>query len=69
MAKRIEPIPFMGLVEVDDDVVESSQFNYTLQEVADKLGISRGTVSVTERRALRKFKQKFLEKFKKEDLI
>jgi DNA-directed RNA polymerase sigma subunit (sigma70/sigma32) len=64
MTKKTEPIPFMGLVEVDDDVYPMTQ-----QEVADKIGITRNAVGDTERRALKKFKEKFLSKFKKDDFI
>ena len=65
MTKKIEPIPFMGLVEIDDEVV----YPMTQQEVADELGISRPVVSLTERRAMQKFKEKFLRKFNKDDFI
>jgi predicted XRE-type DNA-binding protein len=65
MTKRTEPIPFMGLVEIDDEVV----YPMTQQEVADELGISRPVVSLTERRAMQKFKEKFLRKFNKDDFI
>jgi hypothetical protein len=67
MTKRIEPIPFMGMVEVDDDV--SNTLPMTQQEVADKLGVSRNAVGSTEKRAREKFKEKFLEKFNKDDFI
>ena len=64
MTKKTEPIPFMGLVEVDDDVYPMTQ-----QEVADELGVSRNAVGQTENRALKKFKELFLSKFKKDDFI
>ena len=64
MTKKTEPIPFMGLVEVDDDVYPMTQ-----QEVADELGVSRNAVGQTEHRALKKFKELFLSKFKKDDFI
>jgi DNA-directed RNA polymerase sigma subunit (sigma70/sigma32) len=54
----------MGLVEVDDDVYPMTQ-----QEVADELGVSRNAVGQTENRALKKFKELFLSKFKKDDFI
>jgi DNA-directed RNA polymerase sigma subunit (sigma70/sigma32) len=64
MTKKTEPIPFMGLVEVDDDVYPMTQ-----QEVANELGVSRNAVGQTENRALKKFKELFLSKFKKDDFI
>ena len=64
MTKKTEPIPFMGLVEIDDDIHPMTQ-----QEVADELGISRPAVGQTESRALKKFKEIFLTKFKKDDFI
>jgi len=64
MTKKTEPIPFMGLVEVDDDVYPMTQ-----QEVANEMGISRNAVGQTENRALKKFKELFLSKFKKDDFI
>ena len=67
MTKRTEPIPFMGLVEIDDEI--SNTYPMTQQEVADELGISRPVVSLTERRAMQKFKEKFLRKFNKDDFI
>ena len=67
MTKRTEPIPFMGLVEIDDEI--SNTHPMTQQEVADELGISRPVVSLTERRAMQKFKEKFLRKFNKDDFI
>lgn len=68
MTKRTEFIPFLGAIEVDDDEV-SDTHPMTQQEVADELGISRPAVGLTEKRALRKFKEKFLAKFKKDDFI
>ena len=65
MTKRFEPIPFMGMVEVDDEEV----YPMTQQEVANELGISRPAVSLTEKRAMQKFKEKFLRKFNKDDFI
>jgi DNA-directed RNA polymerase sigma subunit (sigma70/sigma32) len=67
MTKRIEPIPFMGLVEVDDDITNT--YPMTQQEVANEMGISRNAVGQTENRALKKFKELFLSKFKKDDFI
>jgi DNA-directed RNA polymerase specialized sigma24 family protein len=55
----------MGMVELDDDDVHPM----TQQEVADELGISRPAVGSTEKRAMQKFKEKFLTKFKKDDFI
>jgi len=66
MTKKTEPIPFMGLVEVEDD---ESVYPMTQQEVANKMGISRNAVGQTENRALKKFKELFLSKFKKDDFI
>jgi predicted XRE-type DNA-binding protein len=57
----------MGLVEIDDEI--SNTYPMTQQEVADELGISRPVVSLTERRAMQKFKEKFLRKFNKDDFI
>jgi transcriptional regulator len=57
----------MGLVEIDDEV--SNTHPMTQQEVADELGISRPVVSLTEKRAMQKFKEKFLRKFNKDDFI
>jgi DNA-directed RNA polymerase sigma subunit (sigma70/sigma32) len=68
MTKRIEFIPFMGAVEVDDDEV-SDTHPMTQQEVADELGVSRNAVLQTEHRALKKFKELFLKKFNKDDFI
>jgi DNA-directed RNA polymerase sigma subunit (sigma70/sigma32) len=65
MTKKTEPIPFMGMVEIDDDIVNPM----TQQEVADELGVSRNAVLQTEHRALKKFKELFLSKFKKDDFI
>jgi predicted XRE-type DNA-binding protein len=65
MTKRNEPIPFMGMVEIDDEEV----YPMTQQEVANELGISRPVVSLTEKRAMQKFKEKFLRKFNKDDFI
>jgi predicted XRE-type DNA-binding protein len=68
MTKRLEPVPFFGFVEIDDDEV-SDTHPMTQQEVADELGISRPAVGSTEKRAMQKFKEKFLTKFKKDDFI
>ena len=67
MTKRTEPIPFMGLVEIDDEV--NNTHPMTQQEVADELGISRPAVGSTEKRAMQKFKEVFLTKFNKDDFI
>jgi hypothetical protein len=71
MTKHSEPIPFMGIVELDDDSldVDKKLFSKTQQEVADELGTSRSVVSITERRALKKFKAAFESKFNKDDFI
>lgn len=70
MTKMIEPIPFMGLVEIgDDEPVNRGLYIKTQQEVADELGVSRNAVGQTENRALRKFKEVFLLKFNKDDFI
>jgi DNA-directed RNA polymerase sigma subunit (sigma70/sigma32) len=66
MTKHKEPIPFMGLVDVDDD---ENVHPMTQQEIADEMGISRNAVGQTEHRALKKFKELFLSKFKKDDFI
>ena len=68
MTKRLEPVPFFGMVEVDDDEV-SDVHPMTQQEVADELGISRPAVGSTEKRAMQKFKEVFLTKFNKDDFI
>jgi predicted XRE-type DNA-binding protein len=64
MTKKTEPIPFMGMVEIDDDTHPMTQ-----QEIADELGISRPAVGSTEKRAMQKFKELFLKKFNKDDFI
>jgi DNA-directed RNA polymerase sigma subunit (sigma70/sigma32) len=70
MTKRTEFIPFMGVVEIDDDEpIDRSFLSKTHQEVADELGVSRNAVLQTEYRALKKFKELFLSKFKKDDFI
>lgn len=71
MTKRIEFIPFMGVVEIDDEVVKTD-VNLTIksqQEVADELGVTRIAVGQTERRALKKAKELLSKKYKKSDLI
>ena len=50
MTKRLEPVPFFGMLEVDDDDV----YPMTQQEVADELGISRPAVGSTEKRAMQR---------------
>jgi 5,10-methylene-tetrahydrofolate dehydrogenase/methenyl tetrahydrofolate cyclohydrolase len=70
MTKHSEPIPFMGVVEIDDDEpYDRSVYVKTQQEVADALGITRNAVGQTENRALKKFKELFLSKFNKDDFI
>jgi hypothetical protein len=70
MTKYSEPIPFMGVVEIDDDEPsDRSIYSKTQLEVADELGISRNAVGRTEYRALKKFKEVFLSKFNKDDFI
>jgi DNA-directed RNA polymerase sigma subunit (sigma70/sigma32) len=69
MTKKIEFIPFMGAVEIDDEDEISNTHPMTQQEVADELGVSRNAVLQTEHRALKKFKELFLSKFKKDDFI
>jgi DNA-directed RNA polymerase sigma subunit (sigma70/sigma32) len=59
----------MGIVEIDDEQTDRRLLVKTQQEVADELGISRSAVLQTEQRALKKFKEKFLEKFNKDDFI
>ena len=72
MTKHSEPIPFMGIVEIDDDVQENQDRSLTVktqQEVADELGITRNAVGQTEKRALKRFKEILTTKYKKSDLI
>jgi DNA-binding XRE family transcriptional regulator len=72
MTKRIEPIPFVGMVEIDDDETESMDrklFAKTQKEVANELGVTRHAVGQVEKRAMKKFKEKFIAKFKKDDFI
>ena len=70
MTKHSEPIPFMGIVEIDDDEpFDRSIYSKTQSEVADELGITRNAVGQTEHRALKKFKEVFLSKFNKDDFI
>ena len=69
MTKKTEPIPFAGMVEIDDELIDRSLYSKTQQEVADELGVSRNAVGQTEHRALKKFKELFLSKFKKDDFI
>lgn len=66
MTKRTEPIPFLGVVEVDD---EDDTHPMTRVEVAQELGVTRHAVRLTEIRALKKFKELFLKKFNKDDFI
>jgi len=72
MTKIIEPIPFVGMVEIDDDETEPMDrklFAKTQKEVADELGVTRHAVGQVEKRAMKKFKEKFIAKFKKDDFI
>ncbi len=72
MTKRIEPIPFVGMVEIDDDETESMDrklFAKTQKEVANELGVTRHAVGQVEKRAMKKFKEKFIAKFNKDDFI
>ena len=69
MTKRFEPIPFAGMVEVDDEEPDKKLFDKTQQEVADELKVTRGTVGNVEKRATKKFKEKFVAKFNKDDYI
>jgi DNA-directed RNA polymerase sigma subunit (sigma70/sigma32) len=69
MTKRFEPIPFAGMVEVDDEEPDKKLFDKTQQEVADELKVTRGTVGNVEKRAMKKFKEKFIAKFNKDDYI
>ena len=66
MTKRTEPIPFMGVVEIDDD---ESVYPMTQQEVANVLNTNRPEVSRIQKQAMQKFKEKFLKKFNKDDFI
>ncbi len=72
MTKRLEPIPFVGMVEVDDDEPKATDrklFDKTQREVANELGVSRHAVGQVEKRAMKKFKEKFIAKFNKDDFI
>ena len=73
MTKRTEFIPFLGVVEIDDEEetvsVDVSLYFQTQQEVADELGVTRIAVGQTERRALKKAREILSKKFKKSDLI
>jgi DNA-directed RNA polymerase sigma subunit (sigma70/sigma32) len=70
MTKRTEPIPFFGLVEVDDDEpVNRDLYSRTQQDIADELGVTRNAVGDVERRAIKKFREVFLSKFNKNDFI
>jgi len=70
MTKRVEYIPFVGAVEIDDDESISEETNpRTQQEIADELGLSRVTVGKLETHALEKFREIFLTKYKKDDFI
>ena len=73
MTKKTEFIPFMGVVEIDDEEetvgVDRDLYSKTQQEVADELGVTRIAVGQTERRALKKAKELLTKKFKKSDLI
>jgi DNA-directed RNA polymerase specialized sigma subunit len=60
------------MVEIDDDETESMDrklFAKTQKEVADELGVTRHAVGQVEKRAMKKFKEKFIAKFKKDDFI
>jgi DNA-directed RNA polymerase specialized sigma subunit len=75
MTKYTEAIPFLGIVELDDDdepeQVKDRDMYYskTQQDIADELGVSRIAVGLTEKRAVKKFRKVFLSKFKKDDFI
>jgi DNA-directed RNA polymerase sigma subunit (sigma70/sigma32) len=69
MPKKIEFIPFMGAVEIDDEDEVTNTHPMTHQEIADALGLARGTVGEVEKRAMSKVRKILLSKFKKEDLI
>ena len=69
MTKRLEPIPFAGMVEVDDEDFDKTLFNKTQKEVADELKVTRSTVGNIQKRAMKKFKEKFIAKFNKDDYI
>ena len=40
MTKRLEPIPFAGMVEIDDEDFDKTLFSKTQKEVANELGIT-----------------------------
>jgi DNA-directed RNA polymerase specialized sigma subunit len=74
MTKHTEAIPFLGIVEFDDDEPKIAKdrdmyYSRTQQDVADELGVSRLSVVHTEKRAVKKFKEVFLSKFNKDDFI
>jgi DNA-directed RNA polymerase sigma subunit (sigma70/sigma32) len=70
MTKKIEPIPFVGMVEIEeDDVSDKIDFAKTQKEVANELGVTRTAVGLIEKKAMKRFRQKFLAKFKKDDFI
>ncbi len=71
MTKKIEPIPFVGMVEIDDEpeVSVKNDFAKTQKEVANELGVTRTAVGLIEKKAMKRFRQKFLAKFKKDDFI
>lgn len=70
MTKEVEYIPFVGIVELDDEepIVEDTAPR-TQQQIADELGLSRVTVGKLETHALEKFREIFLTKYKKDDFI
>ena len=64
MIKKTEGIPFLGLVEIEDEAEGKTQ-----QQIANEMGVTRTAVGLTEKRAKEKFKEIFLAKYKKNDYI
>ena len=62
MTKNLEPIPFVGYVDVDEDMSQT--------DIAKSLGLSRVTVGKIEKDALLKAKKLMEEKnIKKDDIL
>ena len=66
----IEPIPFAGLVNLNDYADPYSQYHMTREEIGKELGISRQAVANIEKSALTKIKPAFFRlAIKKEDFL
>ena len=62
MTKELEPIPFVGHVDLGEDTPQI--------EIAKSMGLSRMTVAKIEREALKKAKKLMEErKIKKDDIL